>query len=197
MLRIGLTVGIGNGKSAASKILEKLGAYIFDADKEAKKILLSNETIKSELISEFGTDIMTGDGNVDNNKLARVAFQDQDHQLRLNTIVHPYVFNEIDKNFDRELDGGKHDIFVVDAALIYESGADTHMDYVIVITALIKTRMERALARETLSREEILKRMDLQWSEEEKVALADFVIHNDGPEKELIKNITDIYKELV
>ena len=197
MLCIGLTGGIGTGKSAASKILEKLGAYIFDADKEAKKILLTNETIKSELISEFGTDIMTGDGNVDNNKLARVAFQDQDHQLRLNTIVHPYVFNEIDKNFDRELDGGKHDIFVVDAALIYESGADTHMDYVIVITALIKTRMERALARETLSREEILKRMDLQWSEEEKVALADFVIHNDGPEKELIKNITDIYKELV
>ena len=197
MLRIGLTGGIGTGKSTASKILEKLGAYIFDADKEAKKVLLTNETIKSELISEFGTDIMTGDGNVDNNKLARVAFQDQDHQLRLNTIVHPYVFNEIDKNFDRELDGGKHDIFVVDAALIYESGADTHMDYVIVITALIKTRMERALARETLSREEILKRMDLQWSEEEKIALADFVIHNDGPEKELIKNITDIYKELV
>ena len=197
MLRIGLTGGIGTGKSTASKILEKLGAYIFDADKEAKKVLLTNETIKSELISEFGTDIMTGDGNVDNNKLARVAFQDQDHQLTLNTIVHPYVFKEIDKNFDRELDGGKHDIFVVDAALIYESGADIHMDYVIVITALIKTRMERALARETLSREEILKRMDLQWSEEEKVALADFVIHNDGPEKELLKNITDIYKELV
>ncbi len=197
MLRIGLTGGIGTGKSAASKILEKLGAYIFDADKEAKRILLSNETIKSELISEFGSDIMTGDGNVDNNKLARVAFQDQDHQLKLNTIVHPYVFKEIDKNFDRELDNGKHDIFVVDAALVYESGADTHMDYVIVITALIKTRMERALARETLSREEILKRVDLQWPEEEKVALADFVIHNDGPEKELIKNITDIYKELV
>ncbi|MEC8838825.1 MAG: dephospho-CoA kinase [Candidatus Neomarinimicrobiota bacterium] len=197
MLRIGLTGGIGTGKSAASKILEKLGAYIFDADKEAKRILLSNETIKSELISEFGSDIMTGDGNVDNNKLARVAFQDQDHQLKLNTIVHPYVFKEIDKNFDRELDNGKHDIFVVDAALVYESGADTHMDYVIVITALIKTRMERALARETLSREEILKRVDLQWPEEEKVALADFVIHNDGSEEELIKNITDIYIELV
>ncbi len=197
MLRIGLTGGIGTGKSAASKILEKLGAYIFDADKEAKKILSLNETIKSELISEFGTDIMTGDGNVDNNKLARVAFQDQDHQLRLNTIIHPYVFKEIDKNFDKELDGGKNDIFVVDAALVYESGADTHMDYVIVITALIKTRMERALARETLSREEILKRVDLQWPEEEKVALADFVIHNDGSEEELIKNITDIYIELV
>ena len=197
MLRIGLTGGIGTGKSTASKILKELGAFIFDADKEAKKILLSNETIKSELISEFGTDIMTVDGNVDNNKLARVAFQDQEHQLILNTIVHPYVFKEIDKNFDKELDDGKHDIFVVDAALIYESGADTHMDYVIVITALIKTRMERALARETLSREEILKRMDLQWPEEDKTSLADYVIHNDGSEEELRKNINDIYTELV
>jgi len=197
MLRIGLTGGIGTGKSTASKILKELGAFIFDADKEAKKILLSNETIKSELISEFGTDIMTVDGNVDNNKLARVAFQDQEHQLILNTIVHPYVFKEIDKNFDKKLDDGKHDIFVVDAALIYESGADTHMDYVIVITALIKTRMERALARQTLSREEILKRMDLQWSEEDKASLADFVIHNDGSEEELRKNIHAIYTELV
>ena len=197
MLRIGLTGGIGTGKSTASKILKKLGAFIFDADKEAKRILLSNETIKSELISEFGTDIMTVDGNVDNNKLARVAFQDQEHQLILNTIVHPYVFKEIDKNFDKKLDDGKHDIFVVDAALIYESGADTHMDYVIVITALIKTRMERALARQALSREEILKRMDLQWSEEDKASLADFVIHNDGSEEELRKNIQAIYTELV
>ena len=94
MLRIGLTGGIGTGKSTASKILKELGAFIFDADKEAKRILLSNETVKGELISEFGTDIMTGDGNVDNNKLARIAFQDQNNQLTLNTIVHPYVFKK-------------------------------------------------------------------------------------------------------
>ena len=86
---------------------------------------------------------------------------------------------------------------VVDAALIYESGADTHMDYVIVITTLIKIRMERALARETLSREEILKRIDLQWPEEEKIALADFVVHNDGTEKELKVTLSDIYNDLV
>ena len=197
MLRIGLTGGIGTGKSTASKIFKELGAYIFDADKEAKEILQSNETIKSELISEFGTDIMSGDGIVDNNKLARVAFQDQDRQLKLNTIVHPYVFKEIDNCFDRELENGKNDIFIVDAALIYESGADTHMDYVIVITTLIKTRMERALAKEILSREEILKRIDLQWKEEEKTALADFVIHNDGTEEELRNTINNIYSELV
>jgi len=197
MLRVALTGGIGTGKSTASKILNELGAFIFDADKEAKNILKNNETIQSELIAEFGTDIMSGDEKIDNNKLARIAFQDQDHQLRLNSIIHPYVFQEIDKNFDDVLEKSAYDFFVVDAALIYESGADTHMDYVIVITAFLKVRMERALQRETLTRDEILKRIDLQWPEEEKIALADFVIHNDGTEEELRGSITDIYNQLV
>ena len=197
MLRVALTGGIGTGKSAASKILKELGAFIFDADEEAKNILKNNETVQSELIAEFGTDIMSGDENIDNNKLARIAFQDQDYQLRLNSIIHPYVFQKIDKSFDDILEKGTYDIFVVDAALIYESGADTHMDYVIVITALLKVRMERALQRETLARDEILKRMDLQWSEEEKIALSDFVIHNDNTEEELRASVTDIYNQLV
>ena len=197
MLRVALTGGIGTGKSTASKILNELGAFIFDADKKAKNILKNNETVQSELIAEFGTDIMSGDEKIDNNKLARIAFQDQDHQLRLNSIIHPYVFQEIDEIFDDVLVKGKNDIFVIDAALIYESGAATHMDYVIVITALLKIRMERALQRETLSRDEILKRIDLQWPEEEKIALADFVIHNDSTEKELLNSITDIYNKLV
>ena len=197
MLRVALTGGIGTGKSTASKILNELGSFIFDADKEAKNILKNNETIQSEFIAEFGTDIMSGDEKIDNNKLARIAFQDQDYQLKLNSIIHPYVFQQIDKNFDNALEKGTHDIFVVDAALIYESGADTHMDYVIVITALLKVRMERALQRERLTRDEILKRIDLQWPEDEKIALADFVIHNDGTEEELRGSITDIYNQLV
>ena len=197
MLRVALTGGIGTGKSTASKILNDLGAFIFDADKKAKNILKNNEKVQSELIAEFGTDIMSGDEKIDNNKLARIAFQDQDHQLRLNSIIHPYVFQEIDEIFDDVLEKGTNDIFVVDAALIYESGADTHMDYVIVITALLKIRMERALQRETLSRDEILKRIDLQWPEEDKIALADFVIHNDSTEKELLNSISDIYNQLV
>ena len=197
MLRVALTGGIGTGKSTASKILNELGAFIFDADKEGKNILKNNETVQSELIAEFGTDIMSGDEKIDNNKLARIAFQDQDHQLRLNSIIHPYVFQEIDKNFDDVLEKSTYDIFVIDAALIYESGADTHMDYVIVITALLKVRMERALQRETLTRDEILKRMDLQWPEEEKIALADFVIHNDSTEEEFRESITNIYNQLV
>jgi dephospho-CoA kinase len=196
MLKVGLTGGIGSGKSTASRYLESLGAFVLDADEEAKKLITSNETVQHELISEFGTDIIDGTGRMNKNKLSRVAFQDEDHQQRLNSVVHPYIFNLIDKEFNRVFNDKKHGVFIVDAALIYETGFDAHLDYVIVVTAHLKNRMERALGRETLSREEILKRVDFQWPEEEKVNMADFVVHNDGAEAELQKNIESIIKKL-
>ena len=196
MLKVGLTGGIGSGKSTASRYLESLGAFVLDADEEAKKMITSNETVQHELISEFGTDIIDGTGRMNKNKLSRVAFQDEDHQQRLNSVVHPYIFNLIDKEFNRVFNDKKHGVFIVDAALIYETGFDAHLDYVIVVTAHLKNRMERALGRETLSREEILKRVDFQWPEEEKVNMADFVVHNDGAEAELQKNIESIIKKL-
>ena len=197
MLKVGLTGGIGSGKSTASKFFEKLGAFILDADKEAKNLLEKNEIVQHEVISEFGTDIINATGKVDKNKLARVAFQDVDHQRRLNSVVHPYIYDLIDKTFDKVLSDGKYDVFIIDAAMIYESGYDIHLDYIIVITAQLKNRMERALARKTLTREEILKRIEFQWPEEEKVGMADFVIHNDGSEKELNDNIKSLIKKLI
>ena len=197
MLRVGLTGGIGTGKSTASQHFSSLGAYVINADEEAKNLISTNETVQNELIAEFGTDIIDGTGSVNKKKLARIAFQDQDHQQRLNSVVHPYIYNLIDKEFNQVLNVGKHDIFIVDGALIFESGYDVHLDYVIVVTAQLKNRMERALGRETLSREEILKRIEFQWPEKEKVNLADFVIHNDGTEKELHKNIEGLVKKLI
>ena len=197
MLRVGLTGGIGSGKSTASQHFNSLGAYVINADEEAKNLISTNETVQNELIAEFGTDIIDGTGSVNKKKLARIAFQDQDHQQRLNSVVHPYIYNLIDKEFNQVLNVGKHDIFIVDGALIFESGYDVHLDYVIVVTAQLKNRMERALGRETLSREEILKRIEFQWPEKEKVNLADFVRHNDGTEKELHKNIEGLVKKLI
>ena len=197
MLRVGLTGGIGSGKSTASLHFTSLGAYVINADEEAKNLISTNETVQNELIAEFGTDIIDGTGSVNKKKLARIAFQDQDHQQRLNSVVHPYIYNLIDKEFNQVLNVGKHGIFIVDGALIFESGYDMHLDYVIVVTAQLKHRMERALGRATLSREEILKRIEFQWPEKEKVNLADFVVHNDGTEKEFHKNIEELIKKLI
>ena len=197
MLRVGLTGGIGTGKSTASNFFKEIGGFVFDADTEAKNLLSSNDVVQHELISEFGTDIINPSGEIDKKKLARVAFQDVDHQRRLNSVVHPYIYDLIDNSYEKVLSNCKHNVFIIDAAMIYESGYDIHLDYVIVITAQLKYRMERSLAQNTLTREEILKRMEFQWTEEEKVNMADFVIHNDGTEKQLNNNIKSLMKKLI
>ena len=196
MLKIGLTGGIGSGKSSVSALFSDWGSYIFDADSVAKEILNHNETAQGEIIAEFGTDVLDGKNSIDKQKLARVAFQDENHQLRLNTIIHPYVFSEIYSKFDIILAKKEHDIFVVDAALIYESGADTHMDYVIVVTSHLRLRTQRVMERGGLTREEFLDRVDLQWPDEDKVHMADFVIHNNGTEKDLLEESKKVFDRL-
>ena len=197
MLRVGLTGGIGSGKSTASNFFEAFGSFVINADEEAKKLMSSNETVQHELIAEFGTDIIDVSGQINKAKLAKIAFQDEDHQQTLNSVMHPYIYDLIDNQFNSVLKKGKFDIFIVDGALIFESGYDVHMDYIIVVTALLKNRIERALGRKTLSRDEILKRINLQWSEEEKVNLADFVIHNDGSEEDLKNNVKSLIEKLI
>lgn len=196
MLKIGLTGGIGSGKTSVSKLFKKWGAYILDADAIAKEILNTNEIAQGEIIAEFGSDILNKDGKIEKQKLARIAFQDENHQLRLNTIIHPYVFLIIDSTFDEILASGKHDVFCVDAALIYESGADTHMDYVVVVTSNLRLRTERVMSRGGLTREEFLKRLDLQWSDEDKIHMADFVIHNNSTQDDLAKEAKKIFDQI-
>ena len=115
MLKVALTGGIGCGKSEVSNLFNKWGAYIFDADTIAKKILNKNKTAQKELISEFGSDIISIEGNIDKKKLSRIAFQNEYNQLKLNTIIHPYIFQKIDLCFDKVLAKGNHRIFIVNA----------------------------------------------------------------------------------
>ena len=196
MLKVGLTGGIGSGKSEVSKFFHKWGAFILDADKEAKKIIDKNEKAQQEIIKEFGSDVINIDNKIDKQKLARVAFQDEFHQLNLNSIIHPYVFKKIDETFDKIKLDNKHKIFVVDAALIYESGADTHMDYVIVVTSLLRYRTERVMSRQNITRDDFMKRVTLQWSDEDKEHLADFIIQNNSDLKNLEKESKNIFESL-
>ena len=193
MLKVGLTGGIGSGKSSVSSLFEEWGAYIFDADTISKDTINNNETAQGEIIAEFGTDVLNRDGKIEKSKLAKTAFQDEDHQLRLNAIIHPYVFAKIDSSFDKIMGKGDHYVFCVDAALIYESGADTHMDYVVVVTSLLKMRTERVMSRGGMTREEFFRRLDLQWPDEDKIHMADFVIHNNGTKEDLINESKKVY----
>ena len=197
MLKVGLTGGIGSGKSELSRFFEKWGAYIFDADKEVKIIIDTKESVQKEIIAEFDTNILNAENIIDRKKLARIAFQDEDHQLRLNSIMHPYVFQEIDKQFDNVSNANKHKIFVVDAALIYESGADTHMDFVIIITSLLRSRAERAIGRSNMPREDFMKWVDLQWTDEDSAHMVDSIISNNNSLEDLKKDARKIFDKLI
>ena len=197
MLKVALTGGIGSGKSEVSSLFGNWGAYVFDADSIAKSILDENDSAQKEIILEFGSDVISIDGSIDKKKLGRVAFQNEHNQLKLNTIIHPYVFKEIDICFQSVLSTGKYEIFLVDAALIYESGADTHMDYVIVVTSHLRLRTERVMKRGDLDRDEFLKRVNLQWPEKDKIDMADFVIHNNSSKDDLKKEAENIYKKIL
>jgi len=195
MLKIGLTGGIGSGKSTASSFLAKLGSYVFDTDTEAKIILDNNEDVQNNIIEEFGSDVLAHNGLIDNTKLAKVAFQDEDHQMILNSIIHPFIFRKLDKQFDKILSQNKHASFIVDGALIFESGLDQHLDSVLLIASSLKYRIARALNRGTLSKEEILRRSELQWTDEDKAASADYTIYNNGTEQELEEKIKIFHSE--
>jgi len=197
MLKIGLTGGIGSGKSEVSKFFKSWGAYIFDADSEAKHIIDTDKNAQKEIIEEFGSDVIDADQNIDKQKLARIAFQDEFHQLALNSIIHPYVFKKIDSTFEEIQQKNKHNCFVVDAALVYESGADTHMDYVIVITSLIRYRTERVMLRNNMTRDDFLKRVSLQWPDEDKENMADYVIQNNSDLNNLEKESKKIFDSII
>ena len=196
MLKIGLTGGIGSGKSEVSKFFSSWDAFIFDADKEAKIIIDKNEQAQQEIINEFGSDVVDANNIIDKKKLARIAFQDEFHQLQLNSIIHPFVFEKIDEIFDKIKLNNKYKAFIVDAALIYESGADTHMDYVIVVTSLLRFRTERVMSRGNISREDFMKRVVLQWSDEDKEHMADFTIQNNSDLKILEKESKKIFNSI-
>ncbi|MBC8175246.1 MAG: dephospho-CoA kinase [Candidatus Marinimicrobia bacterium] len=196
MLKVGVTGGIGSGKSAVSKRLAELGAYVFDADWEAKKILDENETVQEQLIQEFGTDIQNPDGTINRKKLARKGFSNEENQAILNAIIHPFVFDAIDEVYEKLKKTKKHPIFVVDAALIYESGLDQHLDYVITVIAQYGLRLKRAMSRSNLTREEVVKRMDLQLPDNTKVQMADFIIDNNESEEKLYKQVDEVFHQL-
>ena len=108
----------------------------------------------------------------------------------------PYVFKEIDKTIELISKKQLHDIFVVDAALIYETGFDIHMDYVVVVTSRLKLRTERALNSGKLTREDFFRREALQWSDQDKINMADFVIHNNGTKKDLLEESKKVFDRL-
>jgi dephospho-CoA kinase len=184
-LRVGVTGGIGSGKSTVCELFAGLGRFVISADRIAKDIANDDPKARRAIELEFGAASYLPDGTLDRKKMAAVVFSDETKRAALNSIIHPLVFKEIDRRLDGLPQGQGSPYVLIEAALIYESGMDAALDVVVVVTAEESSRVARISARDNVPREEIRKRIAAQLPNEAKVKKADFVIHNDGTETEL------------
>ncbi len=180
MKKIGLTGGIGSGKSTVAEIFRHLGIAVFVSDGVARKLQEEDVDLKKEIVEIFGKGIYS-DGNLNRRKIAEIVFKDKKKLEQLNTVIHPAVANAFEK-FRRENANAKY--VLKEAAILFEIGDDEFLDNMIVVFAPDELRIKRVMERDKITREEVLERINNQMPQEEKVKKADVVIVNDG--KELI-----------
>lgn len=170
---VGLTGGIGSGKTTIAKYFEEYGIPVYIADDEAKKILFNAEVV-NEITTFFGEDILV-DGLPDKKKIAEIVFKDSEKLKQLNTIIHPRV----NKHFKEWVRKQKNIPFVIkEAAILFESGSFKDCDKIILVTAPENIRIERVMKRDNILKDEVLERMSKQWNDDKKASLSDFIINN-------------------
>ncbi len=176
MLKVGITGGIGSGKSTICRFFETLGAPVYLADSEAKALMNSSPLIRSQLMRTFGRDIYQPDHTLNRKKLAQQIFQSADLLEKVNLLVHPIVR----QHFLTWLNKQNGDYVVYEAAILFESGFYPAMDFNILVTAPEEERIRRTMARGDITLEDVKNRMARQWPDKEKMKMADFVIINDN-----------------
>ena len=176
MIRLGITGGIGCGKSYVCRILADAGIPVYDTDLHAKFLMRDHPSIQKQLINLLGADVYLN-GQLNKPLLAEYLFASPEHALHINTIVHPVVLQDFQKWV---LCQASCEIVAMECAILYESGFWRAVDKVLMVYAPERVRLQRAMQRDGATEVQIRRRMAAQFSEEEKCARADFVICNDG-----------------
>jgi len=178
MLKVGVTGGIGSGKTLICNVFKALHVPVFDSDTEAKKILVSNSLVKTQLCNYFGNSIYLPDGNINRPVFASIIFSHKNELEKANSIIHPVVreyFNEWIQA--RKAEGA---IYVIqEAAILFESGAYKNLDKIITITANEATRIQRIIARDRCTLEKANERIRNQMNDSEKINRSNYVIVNN------------------
>jgi dephospho-CoA kinase len=188
-LKIGITGGIGTGKTAASNFFKELGIPIFNADNEAKWLMSNQEELKEDLIKLLGSESYV-DGKLNRPYIASQIFNNQDLKIKMEQIVHPAV----GKHFISWLNNYNTPYILKEAALIFEINDNKNLDYTIVVDAPLETRIQRVLNRDESTREQIESRINNQMDQTEKVKQADFIINNISDLEHLKKEVQRVDK---
>ena len=188
---VGLTGGIGSGKTTIAKMFQELGVSIYIADVEAKKLMHTSKEIQKELIAAFGKETYTN-GELNRSYLSTIVFNQPEELQKINAIVHPRVGQHF-KDWYKARSTEKY--VIKEVAILFENDSYKQCDKIITVVAPIEERFRRILVRDETTREAIQNRMNNQWSDEKKVALSDYVIHNEDLAKAKAE-VVKIHKEI-
>lgn len=175
MIRIGITGGMGAGKSVISEMMRCLGIPVYDADIASKKILNSNTKVKTQLIELLGEEIFSN-GQLNRPLMAQLIFNNNELLLKTNAIIHPAVFED----FIAWSETQNKEVVACETAILFESGMVSYFDSILMISAPLEIRIERCIKRNNFTREQVLERIAKQMDESKKIELSDFVIDNDN-----------------
>jgi len=191
MIRVGITGGIGSGKTVIGKIFSLLGIPVYNADTEAKKLLNTNQAVRSKLISIFDPGIYLPNHTIDRKKLASLIFNNEYLLKQVNEIVHP----EVRRSFLEWSEKQTSPFVLFEAAILFESGQYREMDYNILVVADEQVRIKRVTERDSVTEKQVWERMKNQWKDEEKIKLSNFVIRNNECEL-IIPQVFEILKTI-
>ncbi|MFF0276477.1 MULTISPECIES: dephospho-CoA kinase [unclassified Streptomyces] len=193
MLKVGLTGGIGAGKSEVSRLLVSYGAVLIDADRIAREVVEPGTPGLAAVVEAFGDDVLTAEGTLDRPRLGSLVFSDADRLATLNAIVHPLVGA---RSAELEGQAAPGDVVVHDVPLLTENGLAPLYDLVVVVDASPETRLDRLVRLRGMAESEARARMSAQATRADRLAVADLVIDNDGPLDALEPQVRKVWDEL-
>ena len=187
MIKIGLTGGIGCGKTTVANIFKQLGIPIYSSDSRAKDLLLNNHFLRESLISLFGDRVVI-DGILNTSYIASKVFSNPKELIKLNALVHPFV----QKDFDAWSASQNSDYVLKESAILIETGADKFLDKIILVISPEELKFSRVMLRDQITKEDVLLRMNKQWTDNQKRINADYIIYNDE-KTSLINQILNLH----
>ncbi len=196
-LLVGLTGGIGSGKSLAARFFKEEGAYIIDADELSKDLVQPGKPALKEIVDFFGDFILELDGTLNREKLAEIIFQDVNKKKALEVILHPKIIEKEHEEYSIIRANDPSAIVIIDAALLIESGNFKCVDKVIVVQSSEEQQVKRILSRSSLTYNQVVARIKNQMSLVDKNKYADFILDNRLQPEDLMKNVVEVYKKLI
>jgi len=195
-LLVGLTGGMGSGKSLAASYFKALGAQMIDADRISRELVAPGKPAWKEIIEEFGSNVLNPDQTLNRKQIAAIVFNDESKRKKLEDIIHPRVIVEERRLYEKYRQKNSRVLAVIDAALLIESGNYKNVDKVVVVQCGKEEQIRRVMERDGTARSEVENRLHSQMPLEEKVVFGDYILRNDDTRESLKSQVGELYRNL-